>query len=63
VNNNPGIPGKKFVPLVGIGFLLFTIFMGLGTYYFAQITQPYFERKAKEDRLSGKWVNDTKRKF
>jgi hypothetical protein len=44
------VSGKKLLPALGVGCLFFAAVMGLGVYYFAQATTPYFKKKAEEAR-------------
>ncbi len=56
VNNpatDPGIPGKKLLPMLGAGCLLFCLVLGFGTFYLAKWTTPYFERMARQNHHPG----------
>ena len=40
------INGKKVILVCGIGAVVFTIVMGFGTYFLAQIMTPFLEKRA-----------------
>jgi hypothetical protein len=52
--NMPGIEnevsGKKLIPQLAIGCLLFAALMGFGTVLFAKMTTPYFEKLSRDSR-------------
>ena len=50
---SPEVSGKKLVPALAIGCLLFALFMGFGTWGFAKLTTPYFI-KMEKDREAAK---------
>jgi hypothetical protein len=52
--NEPGIPGKKLLPLLGLGCLLFCFVLGFGTVFVAKWTTPFFERLARQNHLPGR---------
>jgi hypothetical protein len=52
VNNpatDPGIPGKKLLPILGAGCLVFCVVLGFGTFFIAKWTTPFFERLARQN--------------
>lgn len=57
-----GISGKKLVPIMFIGFLLFTIFGLLGTYGLGKLVAPWLrkgdteiKREMKQQEATGKY--------
>jgi len=48
VETDPGIPGKKLLPQLGIGCLVFGALMGFGTYGIARLWTPYLAKKNAE---------------
>ena len=45
---DPGIPGKKLLPMLAIGCLVFCLVLGFGTFFIAKWTTPFFEHLAKQ---------------
>ncbi|AIE85407.1 hypothetical protein [Fimbriimonas ginsengisoli] len=44
----PPISGKRFVPQLAVGCLLFAAIMGFGTYFLAQLMTPGLKKKNAE---------------
>jgi len=47
-SNGPTVSGKRFLPMISVGCLVFCVVLGFGTYFLAQWTTPFFEKMAKE---------------
>jgi hypothetical protein len=45
--NRDSIDGKKMLPRLALGCLLFSLIMSAGVYLFAQATSPFFQQQAK----------------
>lgn len=52
VESGKTVNGKKLIITLGIGFLLFTIVMGFGTYGLAKLITPMLERHNAQAHLS-----------
>jgi hypothetical protein len=48
------VSGKKLLPMLTVGCLIFTVVMFAGTFLFAKLTTPYFEKRAKQMQTSAK---------
>jgi hypothetical protein len=47
-NETPPIPGKRLIPQLAIGCLLFAAVMGFGTYFVAQLMTPGLKKRNDE---------------
>lgn len=41
-----GVSGKRLIPALAVGCLIFAVVMGFGTYLVARIATPFFEKHA-----------------
>lgn len=48
LNEEPGIPGKRLLPRLAIGCLLFAAIMGFGTYWIANLMTPVLRKRNEE---------------
>jgi len=52
--NDQSVSGKKLVPLVLIGFVVFAVVMALLTRWLGDLSTPYFKAKAAESQKSAR---------
>ena len=57
MDESSGIPGKRLLPQLGVGCLLFAALMGFGTYYIGQLMIPG-AKKANEEYMRTHPIKD-----
>lgn len=61
VDDSVVIPGKKLVPRLAVGCLVFAAVMGFGTFFIAQWISPFL-KKRNDQYLQQKHITDEKMK-
>lgn len=48
VQDQSAVSGKRLIPQLAVGCLLFAALLGFGTYFLGKLTTPYFIKKNEE---------------